>query len=156
MPEWGCAVRKVLPRAITRLNDGSSRYRSVAYQTFRSLIVICNNRLIDVWCFRLLLCQDITNLARLSSLRSVGFKSPIYPPSGVSLLCNYAIHVVYHIGQLTELDSADVSSKAVKDTADVCKLTDIHYFRNSYSVTRNIDIVFCTEMHTNWTRTVFS
>lgn len=63
-------------------------------------------------------------MSRLGSLRSVGFKSPIYPPSGVSLLCNYAIHVVYHLGQLSELDSADVSSKAIKDTADVRKLDD--------------------------------
>ena len=63
--------------------------------------------------------QDLTHLARLPFLRSLGLKSPIYSLSPVAVLCNYAIHVIYHLPQLTKLDNNDISGKAIKDLAEV-------------------------------------
>ena len=63
--------------------------------------------------------QDLTNLSRLRSLRTLGVKSSIYPASPVGLLCNYAIHVIYHLPQLTHLDDSDIDGKAIRDLMEV-------------------------------------
>jgi len=62
--------------------------------------------------------KDITNLTCLPRLRSLYLKDPLYPPCPVALLCNYPIHMVYHLPSLHCLDSQDVSMKTLKEMAE--------------------------------------
>ena len=55
---------------------------------------------------------------RLPQLHSLSLKDPLYSPAPVSLLCNYSTHVLFHLPNLTKLDTYDVS-KTVVDVAEV-------------------------------------
>lgn len=56
---------------------------------------------------------------RLPHLTSLCLKDPLYSPAPVSLLCNYATHVLFHLPHLTKLDTYDVSSKSLVEVAEV-------------------------------------
>ncbi|KAM3594085.1 uncharacterized protein V6R79_001921 [Siganus canaliculatus] len=62
--------------------------------------------------------KEVTQLAHLPSLTELALKDPMSTPNPVSLLCNYATHVLYHLPGLRRLDSYDVSSKHVKEAAE--------------------------------------
>ncbi|KAM4663517.1 LOW QUALITY PROTEIN: leucine-rich repeat-containing protein 9 [Discoglossus pictus] len=62
--------------------------------------------------------KELTNFARLPNLKDLGLKDPQYKPNVICLLCNYAIHVLYHMPQLQRLDTYDVSQKQTKDLAE--------------------------------------
>ncbi|XP_031746458.1 leucine-rich repeat-containing protein 9 isoform X3 [Xenopus tropicalis] len=72
--------------------------------------------------------KELTNLARLPSLMDLGLKDPQYSPNPVCLLCNYAIHVLYHIPQLQRLDTYDVSEKQIKNLAESTVVKKIMYY----------------------------
>ncbi|ESO85655.1 hypothetical protein LOTGIDRAFT_210857 [Lottia gigantea] len=61
---------------------------------------------------------DLTNLIRLPFLKSLSFKDPQYQPCPVSILCNYSIHLLYHLPTLQRLDTYDVSSKQLAELAE--------------------------------------
>lgn len=65
--------------------------------------------------------QELTLLARLPNLRELALKDPTSTPNPVCLLCNYATHVLYYMPGLQLLDTYDVSSKQVKDAAEVLR-----------------------------------
>ena len=56
---------------------------------------------------------------RVPSLHSLSLKDPLYNPAPVSLLCNYATHVLYHLPHLTKLDTYDVAGKSMTEVAEV-------------------------------------
>lgn len=58
---------------------------------------------------------------RLPVLCSLSLKDPLYSPSPVSLLCNYSTHVLFHLPNVTKLDTFDVS-KTVVEVAEVSSL----------------------------------
>lgn len=58
-------------------------------------------------------------LAHLPQLRELTLNDPTTTPNPVCLLHNYATHVLYHMPHLQQLDTHDVSSMEVKDTAEV-------------------------------------
>lgn len=66
--------------------------------------------------------QDLTNLQKLTNLEELGLKSPMYQPNPVGLLCNYSTHMLFHLAQLVSLDGLDVTTKSLKDLAEVVKL----------------------------------
>ncbi|KAG8453463.1 hypothetical protein GDO86_000189 [Hymenochirus boettgeri] len=72
--------------------------------------------------------KEIANLARLANLKDLGLKDPQYGPNPVCLLCNYAIHVLYHIPQLQRLDTNDVSEKQIKNLAECTVIKKIMYY----------------------------
>lgn len=63
--------------------------------------------------------KDLTNLSVLQNLRKLSFRDPQFAPAPVSLQCNYATHVLYHIPQLTYLDTFSVTSPALKEVVQV-------------------------------------
>ncbi|XP_041353285.1 leucine-rich repeat-containing protein 9-like isoform X2 [Gigantopelta aegis] len=63
--------------------------------------------------------RDVTNLVRLPKLTSVSFKDPLYPPCPASLLCNYSIHVMFHLPGLKRLDTYDVVSKNLSEISEI-------------------------------------
>lgn len=71
--------------------------------------------------FSLICLQDLTNLSRLASLRTLGLKSSVYSACPVTLLCNYAIHLIYHLGQLTHLDDFEISGKYIKELTEASR-----------------------------------
>ncbi|XP_052769048.1 leucine-rich repeat-containing protein 9-like isoform X3 [Mya arenaria] len=71
---------------------------------------------------RLSSLRDLTNLMRLPFLSSLCMKDPLYSPAPVSLLCNYATHVLYHLPSLTKLDTYDISSKTMTEFAETTVL----------------------------------
>ncbi|OCT68507.1 leucine-rich repeat-containing protein 9 isoform X2 [Xenopus laevis] len=72
--------------------------------------------------------KELTNLARLANLLDLGLKDPQYGPNPVCLLCNYAIHVLYHIPQLQRLDTYSVSDKQIKNLAESTVVKKIMYY----------------------------
>lgn len=60
-------------------------------------------------------------LAHLPNLTELALKDPTSTPNPVCLLCNYATHVLYHMPRLQRLDTYDVSSKLVKEAAEVLR-----------------------------------
>ncbi|KAM4690503.1 leucine-rich repeat-containing protein 9, partial [Rhinophrynus dorsalis] len=72
--------------------------------------------------------KEVTSLARLANLKDLGLKDPQYGPNPVCLLCNYAIHVLYHLPQLQRLDTYDVSPKQIKDLAESTVIKKIMYY----------------------------
>ncbi|XP_078452476.1 leucine-rich repeat-containing protein 9 [Lampetra planeri] len=62
--------------------------------------------------------KELTQLSRLPALTELSLQDPLYAPCSVSLLCNYATHLLYHLPQLRRLDTIDVSSRALKDLAE--------------------------------------
>lgn len=60
-------------------------------------------------------------LAHLPNLTELALKDPTSTPNPVCLLCNYATHVLYHMPRLQRLDTYDVSSKQVKEAAEVLR-----------------------------------
>jgi len=58
-------------------------------------------------------------LTRLQRLTHLSLKDPQSIPNPLCLLYNYYIHVIYHMPHLQCLDTYDVSSKHLKDFAEV-------------------------------------
>ena len=65
--------------------------------------------------------QDLTNLSQLPCLESLSLKDPVYGLSPVALLCNYSTHLLYHLPNLSRVDSYSVENKTLKDLAEVWK-----------------------------------
>ncbi|XP_052269181.1 leucine-rich repeat-containing protein 9-like isoform X5 [Dreissena polymorpha] len=72
--------------------------------------------------------KDLTHLMRLPHLKSLSLKDPLYSPAPVSLLCNYATHVLYHLPALTRLDTYEVSSKTMTEVAETTVLKKKMYY----------------------------
>uniref|UniRef100_H3C5I0 Leucine rich repeat containing 9 n=1 Tax=Tetraodon nigroviridis TaxID=99883 RepID=H3C5I0_TETNG len=62
--------------------------------------------------------KELTMLACLPQLGELVLSDPTTTPNPVCLLHNYATHVLYHMPHLQQLDTHDVSSLEVKDTAE--------------------------------------
>uniref|UniRef100_H3BH59 Leucine rich repeat containing 9 n=1 Tax=Latimeria chalumnae TaxID=7897 RepID=H3BH59_LATCH len=83
--------------------------------------------------------KELANLARLFHLKELGLKDPLYKTNPVCLLCNYAIHVLYHMPQLQRLDTYDVSNKQIKDMAeDSLKNNLLLLLESNYSCHKNL------------------
>ncbi|XP_035243517.1 leucine-rich repeat-containing protein 9 isoform X2 [Anguilla anguilla] len=72
--------------------------------------------------------KELTHLARLPSLTSLGLKDPQSVPNPVCLLCNYATHVLYHMPGLQRLDTYYVSNRQIKDTAESTVMKKMMYY----------------------------
>ncbi|XP_045307094.1 leucine-rich repeat-containing protein 9 isoform X5 [Leopardus geoffroyi] len=72
--------------------------------------------------------KDLTNLTRLRHLKDLCLNDPQYKTNPVCLLCNYSIHVLYHLPSLQRLDTFDVSAKQIKELADTTAMKKIMYY----------------------------
>ncbi|XP_050982867.1 leucine-rich repeat-containing protein 9 [Labeo rohita] len=72
--------------------------------------------------------KELTHLARLPRLRHLSLKDPQSVPNPLCLLYNYYIHVLYHMPHLQRLDTYDISSKHLKDTAESTVLKKMMYY----------------------------
>ncbi|XP_073775247.1 leucine-rich repeat-containing protein 9 isoform X2 [Danio rerio] len=72
--------------------------------------------------------KELTHLARLPRLRYLSLKDPQCIPNPVCLLYNYYIHVLYHMPNLQLLDTYDMSSRQLKDTAESTVLKKMMYY----------------------------
>uniref|UniRef100_A0A673J9S6 Leucine rich repeat containing 9 n=1 Tax=Sinocyclocheilus rhinocerous TaxID=307959 RepID=A0A673J9S6_9TELE len=72
--------------------------------------------------------KDLTHLAQLPRLRHLSLKDPQSIPNPLCLLYNYYIHVLYHMPHLQRLDTYDISSKHLKDTAESTVLKKMMYY----------------------------
>uniref|UniRef100_A0A8C0WUI6 U2A'/phosphoprotein 32 family A C-terminal domain-containing protein n=1 Tax=Castor canadensis TaxID=51338 RepID=A0A8C0WUI6_CASCN len=72
--------------------------------------------------------KDLTNLTRLPCLKDLCLNDPQYKTNPVCLLCNYSIHVLYHLPSLQRLDTFDVSAKQIKELADTTAMKKIMYY----------------------------
>ncbi|TRY55271.1 hypothetical protein DNTS_015750, partial [Danionella cerebrum] len=72
--------------------------------------------------------KELTNLARLPRLRHLSLQDPQCIPNPVCLLYNYYIHVLYHMPLLHRLDTYDISSKHLKDSAESTVMKKIMYY----------------------------
>ncbi|XP_056914426.1 leucine-rich repeat-containing protein 9 isoform X2 [Takifugu flavidus] len=72
--------------------------------------------------------KDLTKLAHLPQLRELMLNDPTTTPNPVCLLHNYATHVLYHMPQLQHLDTHDISSTEVKDTAESIVMKKMMYY----------------------------
>ena len=66
--------------------------------------------------------QELVHLTRLPKLQTLGLRDPQYASAPVTRLFNYLVFVLYHLPQLTRLDSYNVASKQLKDFAEA-----LHY-----------------------------
>lgn len=84
-------------------------------------------------------------LAHLRQLRELTLNDPTTTPNPVCLMHNYATHVLYHMPHLQQLDTHDISSAEVKETAEVRTRSSfpVHndFFQNSPEFAEN-DIYF--------------
>ncbi|KAJ8341293.1 hypothetical protein SKAU_G00335840 [Synaphobranchus kaupii] len=72
--------------------------------------------------------KELTHLARLPNLKSLGLKDPQSIPNPVCLLCNYSTHVLYHMPGLQRLDTYDVSNRQIKDAAESTVMKKMMYY----------------------------
>ncbi|XP_037343021.2 leucine-rich repeat-containing protein 9 [Pungitius pungitius] len=72
--------------------------------------------------------KDLSLLAPLTNLRELALKDSTSTSNPVCLLCNYATHVLYHIPGLQRLDTYDVLSKQVKETAALTVMKKMMYY----------------------------
>ena len=63
--------------------------------------------------------QDLTNLGKLTRLKTLGLRNPRYAHNPACLLCNYSTHILYHMPSVQMLDGHDVSSKSLRELAEV-------------------------------------
>ncbi|KAL3874482.1 hypothetical protein ACJMK2_037491, partial [Sinanodonta woodiana] len=83
--------------------------------------------------------KDLTSLMRLPNLSILSLKDPLYSPCPVSLLCNYSTHVLYHLPNLTKLDTYDVSNKSLADMAETTVMKKkMYYNMRIKTVRRNV------------------
>ncbi|XP_061113948.1 leucine-rich repeat-containing protein 9 [Conger conger] len=72
--------------------------------------------------------KELTHLARLPNLKSLGLQDPQSVPNPVCLLCNYSTHVLYHMPGLRRLDNYDVSNRQIKDAAESTVMKKMMYY----------------------------
>nr|XP_054386670.1 leucine-rich repeat-containing protein 9 isoform X2 [Pongo abelii]XP_054386671.1 leucine-rich repeat-containing protein 9 isoform X2 [Pongo abelii] len=72
--------------------------------------------------------KELTNLTRLPCLKDLCLNDPQYETNPVCLLCNYSIHVLYHLPCLQRFDTLDVSAKQIKELADTTAMKKIMYY----------------------------
>ena len=63
--------------------------------------------------------QELTDLVRLPRLIRLSLKDPMYRSCPVSHLCNYVTHVLFHLPDLQQLDTYDVTSVHLSELAYV-------------------------------------
>uniref|UniRef100_W5LPU9 Leucine rich repeat containing 9 n=1 Tax=Astyanax mexicanus TaxID=7994 RepID=W5LPU9_ASTMX len=84
--------------------------------------------------------KELTHLTRLSKLRELGLKDPQSRPNPVCMLCNYFTHILYHVPTLQRLDSYDVTSKAIKESAESTVTKKMMYYNmRVHSAQRQFD-----------------
>uniref|UniRef100_A0A8B9JS32 Leucine-rich repeat-containing protein 9-like n=1 Tax=Astyanax mexicanus TaxID=7994 RepID=A0A8B9JS32_ASTMX len=84
--------------------------------------------------------KELTHLTRLSKLRELGLKDPQSRPNPVCMLCNYFTHILYHVPTLQRLDSYDVTSKAIKESAESTVTKKMMYYNmRLHSAQRQFD-----------------
>ena len=91
--------------------------------------------------------QDLTNLSGLQNLRKLSFRDPQFAPSPVSLQCNYATHVLYHIPQLTHLDTFSVTSPALKEVVHVSYTSVLLILSTSFCYHTQFCCCYCCLSH---------
>ncbi|KAM9842946.1 leucine-rich repeat-containing protein 9 [Aulostomus maculatus] len=72
--------------------------------------------------------KELAPLARLPHLKELALNDPTSTPDPVCLLWNYATHVLYHMPALQRLDMYDISSKQVKEAAEVTVIKKMMYY----------------------------
>lgn len=77
-------------------------------------------------------------LAHLRQLRELTLNDPTTTPNPVCLLHNYATHVLYHMPHLQQLDTHDISSAEVKETAEVLTRSSFRCTMNSFRTLQNL------------------
>ncbi|XP_035117932.2 leucine-rich repeat-containing protein 9 isoform X6 [Callithrix jacchus] len=77
----------------------------------------------QICCFK-----ELTNLTRLPCLKDLCLNDPQYKTNPVCLLCNYSIHILYHLPCLQRFDTLDVSAKQIKELADTTAMKKIMYY----------------------------
>lgn len=87
---------------------------------------------------RIFSLRDLTNLMRLPSLHSLCLKDPLYSPAPVSLLCNYVTNVLYHLQNLTKLDTYDVGKSMVDVAETTVMKKKMYYNMRIRTVYRNL------------------
>ncbi|XP_019940178.2 leucine-rich repeat-containing protein 9 isoform X2 [Paralichthys olivaceus] len=84
--------------------------------------------------------KELTRLAGLPHLRELSLRDPTSTPNPVCLLCNYVIHVLYHMPGLQRLDTYVVSSKQVKEVAESTVLKKMMYYNmRVHTAHRNLE-----------------
>ncbi|XP_005098353.1 leucine-rich repeat-containing protein 9 [Aplysia californica] len=80
----------------------------------------CNSHLEDLnlsgnplWSLR-----DLTCLVRMIKLMRLSLKDPLYHPCPASQLCNYSTHILYHLPNLSALDTLDITNRQLADLAE--------------------------------------
>ncbi|KAK3093172.1 hypothetical protein FSP39_012192 [Pinctada imbricata] len=91
--------------------------------------------------------RDLTHLMRLPKLISLSLKDSVYSPAPVSLLCNYSTHVLYHLPNLTRLDTYDIS-KTVSDLAEATVTKKKMYYNMRVKTVRRNMAEILTKMAT--------
>ena len=82
--------------------------------------------------------RELTHLMRLPVLCSLSLKDPLYSPSPVSLLCNYSTHVLFHLPNVTKLDTFDVSKTVVEVAEATVMKKRMYYNMRVKTVHRNM------------------
>uniref|UniRef100_A0A3P9PLE0 Leucine rich repeat containing 9 n=1 Tax=Poecilia reticulata TaxID=8081 RepID=A0A3P9PLE0_POERE len=72
--------------------------------------------------------KELTHLARLPHLKELALNDPTSALNPVCELCNYGIHILYHMPGLERLDNWDVSCKQIKDTAESAVMKKLMYY----------------------------
>ncbi|XP_027855636.1 leucine-rich repeat-containing protein 9 isoform X1 [Xiphophorus couchianus] len=72
--------------------------------------------------------KELTHLARLPRLKELALNDPTSASNPVCQLCNYSIHILYHLPGLERLDTWDVSCKQIKDAAESAVMKKLMYY----------------------------
>ena len=63
--------------------------------------------------------KEIINLQPLTSLKILTFKDPQYGMNPINLLSNYSLYLLYHLPNLTILDTLSVNQKQFQEIVEV-------------------------------------
>ncbi|XP_054909202.1 leucine-rich repeat-containing protein 9 isoform X2 [Poeciliopsis prolifica] len=72
--------------------------------------------------------KELIPLTRLPHLKQLALNDPTSASNPVCQLCNYSIHILYHMPGLERLDNWDVSSKQIKNAAESAVMKKLMYY----------------------------
>ena len=87
--------------------------------------------------------QELTFLAHLPALKALGLQDSQSVANPVCLLCNYSTHVLYHMPGLQRLDSYNVSSRNMKEAAEVSSDLPLVSLSLSHCLSVSVSLSLC-------------
>jgi Leucine-rich repeat (LRR) protein len=94
--------------------------------------------------------KQVLNLGRCETLRTLSFSDPHYGGNPLCNLCNYQTYVLYHLGQLTTLDSMYISRESKQLAEATYMKKKMYYNMRIKTLKRNTNNVIRLVLEKGW------